>query len=71
MPKKIPKEEFETIVAVVAAHPDGVKIDAIRKGLDIILPHRKHGDVYDIMLFIAFWVGSGLALQHFTRHEIG
>ncbi|MBL7205237.1 MAG: hypothetical protein ISS63_13065 [Desulfobacteraceae bacterium] len=40
MPKKIPKEEFETIVAVVAAHPDGVKIDAIRKGRDITLPDR-------------------------------
>jgi hypothetical protein len=40
MPKKIPNEEFEAIVTVVAAHPGGVKIDAIRKGLDITLPER-------------------------------
>lgn len=40
MPKNIPKEEFEAIVAIVAEHPGGVKIDAIRKGLDIALPNR-------------------------------
>ena len=40
MPKKIQKEEFEAIVAVVAAYPGGVRIDAIRKGLDITLPDR-------------------------------
>ncbi len=40
MPKKISKEEFESIVAVVAAYPGGVRIDAIRKGLDITLPDR-------------------------------
>jgi len=40
MPKKIPNKEFEAVVTVVAAHPGGVKIDAIRKGLDITLPDR-------------------------------
>ncbi len=40
MPKKILKEEFESILSVVAAHPGGVRIDAIRKGLDINLPDR-------------------------------
>ena len=40
MPKKIPNEEFEAVVTVVAAHPGGVKIEAIRKGLDITLPDR-------------------------------
>lgn len=40
MPKNIPKEDFETIIAVVAAHPDGVKLDTIRKGLNITLPDR-------------------------------
>ena len=40
MPKKIKKEEFESIVMVVAAHPGGVRLDAIRKSLDITLPDR-------------------------------
>jgi len=40
MPKKISKEEFESIVAVVEAHPGGVRIDAIRRGLAITLPDR-------------------------------
>ena len=40
MPKKIPKEEFEAIVTVVAAYPGGAKIEAIRKNLDITLPNR-------------------------------
>ncbi|MBT3256581.1 MAG: Fic family protein, partial [Deltaproteobacteria bacterium] len=40
MPKKIPIEEFEAVVTVVAAHPGGAKIDAIRKGLGITLPDR-------------------------------
>ena len=40
MPKKIPIEEFEALITVVAAHPGGVKIDAIRKGLGISLPDR-------------------------------
>lgn len=40
MPKKIPKEEFESIVAVLKAHPDGARIGVIRKSLDIALPDR-------------------------------
>ena len=40
MPKKIPKEEFESIVAIVAANPGGIRIDVLRKGLDITLPDR-------------------------------
>ena len=40
MPKNIPKEDFEKIIAVVAAHLNGVKLDTIRKGLHITLPDR-------------------------------
>lgn len=40
MPKKIPKEEFESIVAVVAAHPEGAGVGVIRESLEIALPDR-------------------------------
>ncbi len=40
MPKKIPEREFNSIVAVVAAHPGGARIGVIRKSLDTALPDR-------------------------------
>jgi len=40
MPKKIPQQELEAIVAIVAAHPDGVQVGAIRDGLAFDLPPR-------------------------------
>jgi len=40
MPKKIPKQELEAIVAIVAAHPDGVQVETIRDGLVFNLPPR-------------------------------
>ena len=33
MPKRIPKQEFDSILAIVAAHPEGIRISAIREGL--------------------------------------
>jgi hypothetical protein len=40
MPKKIPEQEFEAIVEIVAAHSDGVKVGTIRDGLVFDLPPR-------------------------------
>ncbi|RLA11423.1 MAG: Fic family protein [Gammaproteobacteria bacterium] len=40
MPKKIPKQELEAIVEIVAAHSDGVKVGTIRDGLAFDLPPR-------------------------------
>ena len=40
MPKKIPEQELEAIIEIVAAHPDGVQVKTIRDGLDIDLPPR-------------------------------
>lgn len=40
MPKQIPEHELDAIVAVVAAHPVGVKVSAIREGLPYELPPR-------------------------------
>ncbi len=40
MPKRIPKQEFDAILAVVAAHPEGVQVSAIREGLPYELPPR-------------------------------
>ncbi|VAW94026.1 FIG00923625: hypothetical protein [hydrothermal vent metagenome] len=40
MPKKIPKQELEAIVAIVVAHPDGVQVKTIRDGLEFELPPR-------------------------------
>lgn len=40
MPKKIPKQELEAILAIVADHPDGVQVRAIRDGLEFDLPPR-------------------------------
>ena len=40
MPKKIPEQELEAIVAIVAAHPDGVQVKTIRDGLVFDLPPR-------------------------------
>ncbi|MDA9982365.1 Fic family protein [Gammaproteobacteria bacterium] len=40
MPKKIPEQELEAIVEIVAAHPDGVQVKTIRDGLVLDLPPR-------------------------------
>jgi hypothetical protein len=40
MPKKIPEQELEAIVAIVAAHPEGVQVKTIREGLVFDLPPR-------------------------------
>ena len=40
MPKKIPEQELEAIVAIVAHHPDGVQVKTIRDGLEFDLPPR-------------------------------
>lgn len=40
MPKKIPELELEAIVAIVAAHPEGVPVGTIRDGLAFELPPR-------------------------------
>ncbi len=40
MPKKIPEQELEAIVAIVADHPDSVQIKSIRDGLEFDLPPR-------------------------------
>ena len=40
MPKQIPEKELEAIVEIVAAHPDGVQVRAIRDGLEFDLPPR-------------------------------
>ena len=40
MPKRIPQQELDAILTVVAAHPDGVQVSAIREGLPYELPPR-------------------------------
>ncbi len=40
MPKKIPEQELEAIVAIVADHPDSVPVKTIRDGLEFDLPPR-------------------------------
>ena len=40
MPKKIPEQELEAIIAIVAAHPEGVQVKSIRDGLVFDLPPR-------------------------------
>lgn len=40
MPKLIPEQELEAIVAIVANYPDGVQVGAIRDGLEFDLPPR-------------------------------
>ena len=40
MPKQIPEQEFESILAIVAGHPDGVPVRIIRGGLAYEMPPR-------------------------------
>ncbi|MCY3810698.1 MAG: Fic family protein [Gammaproteobacteria bacterium] len=40
MPKRIPEQELDAILTVVAAHPEGVQVSAIRAGLAYELPPR-------------------------------
>lgn len=40
MPKKVPEQELDLILAVVAAHSDGVEVGAIRERLPYELPPR-------------------------------
>jgi hypothetical protein len=40
MPKRIPEQELEAILAIVAAHPGGVQVGTIREGLPDELPPR-------------------------------
>jgi hypothetical protein len=40
MPKQIPKDQLEAIVAIVAAHPSGVRAATIHEGLESTLPPR-------------------------------
>ena len=40
MPKRIPEQELDAILTVVAAHPEGVRVSAIREGLPYELPPR-------------------------------
>ena len=40
MPKKIPEQELDAIVAIVTAHPEGVQVGTIREGLVFDLPPR-------------------------------
>ena len=40
MPKRIPEQELDAILTVVAAHPDSVRVRAIREGLRYELPPR-------------------------------
>jgi hypothetical protein len=40
MPKRIPEQELNAILAAVAAHPQGVRVNAIREGLPQELPPR-------------------------------
>jgi len=40
MPKKIPEQELEAIVAIIAEHPEGALVKAIREGLEFNLPPR-------------------------------
>ena len=40
MPKRIPEQELDAILTVVAAHPAGVRVGSIREGLPYELPPR-------------------------------
>lgn len=40
MPKRIPEQELDAILAVVAAHPEGVPVGTLREGLPYALPPR-------------------------------
>ncbi|MCY3794076.1 MAG: Fic family protein [Gammaproteobacteria bacterium] len=40
MPKQIPEQELDAILNVVAPHPEGVRVSAIREGLPYELPPR-------------------------------
>ena len=40
MPKRIPQQELDAILAVVATHPEGVRVGTIRDGLGYELPPR-------------------------------
>lgn len=40
MPKKIPQQELESILAIVADYPDGVQVGTIRDGMPYELPPR-------------------------------
>ncbi|MDX2316213.1 MAG: Fic family protein [Gammaproteobacteria bacterium] len=40
MPKRIPEQELDAILAIVAAHPQGVQVSAVREGLPYQLPPR-------------------------------
>ena len=40
MPKRIPEQQLDAILTVVAAHPQGVQVRAIREGLPYELPPR-------------------------------
>ena len=40
MPKQIPDQELDAILTAVAAHPEGVRVSAIREGLPYELPPR-------------------------------
>jgi hypothetical protein len=40
MPKQIPKDELEAILAIVAAHPERVQAGTIHEGLESTLPPR-------------------------------
>lgn len=40
MPKRIPEQELEAILAVVEAHPESVRVRTIREGLPYALPPR-------------------------------
>ena len=40
MPKRIPEQELDAILAVVAAHPEGVRVSAIRERLPYKLQPR-------------------------------
>lgn len=40
MPKRVPEQELDAILSVVAAHPEGVRVSTIRAGLPYELPSR-------------------------------
>lgn len=40
MPKRVPEQELDAILAVVATHPEGVPVGTIREGLPYELPPR-------------------------------
>ncbi|MGB5252356.1 MAG: Fic family protein [Sedimenticolaceae bacterium] len=40
MPKRVPEQELDAILAVVAAHPEGVSVSTIRAGLPSDMPPR-------------------------------